>query len=635
MRLPSAPATFLVLLFSLVSTACVATTPATAPAPVTMTMDGKPLAVGDYAPSDIPAMVLDNGLLKITFGKDAIQDFSATSIIVKGTELAHNLNGIMPRDQNAQRTFYHDYSGSNGILHARIIRVFENQPYRVHFAIIDNGSPYLEDHFVMLPGESGIHPYVIIRSNFSGEMRTMYRFDMHILDHTWTPERMDMQISYAFLQSIHDPGNVADETWRLPANNPAGLPEGSVYSKYDWCLYYSEAPMWGHLGHGFGAWFIPVSTEAYAGGPLRQDLSVHQDALILNYLGGGHLGSGGSASGRDGAKIFGPWYVYFNTGDSLDAIVADAKQTAYAEQKKWPYQWMNEPLFPTQRTTVTGQLTITHDRSAANAYIILAQPTTGGGGRGGAGAGNSTGAVPDRAAGLANQSGDYMFYVKADANGKFTLPAVRPGTYTLYAWQTQGPITQSFAQDGITISGDTQDLGKLVWDAPYHPDFLWQIGQSDRLAGEFKLGNGPRAAMLLYQVPADLTYTIGKSTPANDWYFAQRTGTWMVAFNLDKTYTGNAYLTIAMAGGQGNVALALNGESIGSLSHPDDGSLRRSANRSGVYNRSEITFPASLLKKGDNTLTLRATTSDSSVGTDGGPGLPNGLMYDTLVMEAD
>ncbi len=192
--------------------------------------------------------------------------------------------------------------------------------------------------------------------------------------------------------------------------------------------------MWGHLGHGFGAWFIPVSNESYAGGPLRQDLSVHQDALILNYLGGGHLGSGGTASGRNGEKIHGPWYVYFNTGDSLDAIVADAKKTALAEQKKWPYPWVSEPLYPTKRATVTGQLTVSHDRSAAFAYIILAQPVTGGGARGGRG--GATGAVEDLGSGLANQGGDYIFYVKADADGKFSLPAVRPGTYTLFAWQT-------------------------------------------------------------------------------------------------------------------------------------------------------------------------------------------------------
>src|SRR6202142_256606 len=86
-----------------------------------------------------------------------------------------------------------------------------------------------------------------------------------------------------------------------------------------------------------------------------------------------------------------------------------------------------------------------------------------------AAAGGGQGAAEDRASVLYTQSGDYIFYVKADAEGKFTLPAVRPGTYTLYAWQTQGPITQSFAKDGIEVKGDTLDLGAVEWDAPYHP----------------------------------------------------------------------------------------------------------------------------------------------------------------------
>ena len=102
-------------------------------------------------------------------------------------------------------------------------------------------------------------------------------------------------------------------------------------------------------------------------------------------------------------------------------------------------------------------------------------------------------------------------------------------------------------------------------------------------------------------------------------------GTWTVNFDLDKAYTGNAYLAIAVAGGVGNVAVAVNGQAIGDLSYGDDASVRRAANRSGRYGRNEYTFPAGLLKQGTNTLGLR----NSSAGAGGG------LMYDTLVMETD
>jgi rhamnogalacturonan endolyase len=623
---------------------------------MTMTLNGQPAAVGDYSPADIKDLVLDNGLLKITFGHDVRNDISATSIIKNGQELAHNLHGTVPRDTDGGRTFYHDYNASQGYMHTRLVKIIKNTPDLVHFALIDTNSPYLEDHYVMLKGESGIHPYVIIKGQFGGEMRTMYRFDMSILDWTWTPERVGQQKSYEFLQAISTIGNMGDETWRLP--------DGSVYSKYDWCLYYSEAPMWGHFGHGFGAFFMPVSTEAYASGPLRQELAVHQDALILNYIGGGHFSGGGSAGGRNGEKIFGPWFVYINAGPTTNAILTDALKVAADEQKKWPYQWVEEPLFPVKRTAVTGQLKISHDRSAAYAYIILGQPanpagrgggggrggrggfgrgattnsiaaltnaiasdTNGfarggrGGGRGGFGGGANDGAATDRASIIYNQAGDYIFYVKADADGKFTLPHVRPGTYTLYAWQTQGPITQSLAKDGIVVSGDSLDLGVIDWDPPYHPNLLWQIGKADRLAGEFKFGDQPRDSLWIQRVPADLTFTIGQSKEINDWYFAQKTGTWTVKFNLYKTVSGNGYLTIAVAGGGGSVTASINGTDVGRLSYSDDGSVRRSTNRSGRYGRNEYTFPASILKPGENTLTLRANGS--------------GLMYDTIVLESD
>jgi rhamnogalacturonan endolyase len=584
---------------------------------VSMTLNGQPAAVGDYTPDQIKDLVLDNGLLKITFGHDTRNDISATSVIKNGHELAHNLHGTVPRDTDGGRTFYHDYNASKGYMHVHVVKIIQNTPDLVHFALIDNTAPYLEDHYVMLKGESGIHPYVIIKGPFNGEMRTMYRFDMSILDWTWTNERVSQQRSYEYLQAISKIGNMGDETWRLP--------DGSVYSKYDYCIYYAESPMWGHFGHGFGAFFIPVSTEAYASGPLRQELAVHQDALILNYLGGGHFSGGGTAGGLTGEKIFGPWYVYINARDTPEAIIADAKKTAEAEEAKWPYQWVNEPLYPVKRTSVTGQLKISHGRSAAYAYIILGQPSNPGargGGRGGRGAGGvNDGAAADRASILYNQAGDYIFYVKADADGKFTLPHVRPGTYTLYAWQTQGPITQSFAKDGVVVSGDKLDLGTIDWDPPYHPNLLWQIGKADRMAGEFKFGNQPRNSQWMQQVPANLTFTIGQSKEATDWYFAQKTGTWTVNFHLDKTYSGNGYLTIAIAGGGGSVTAAINGTSVGQLSYGDDGSVRRSTNRSGRYARNEYTFPASVLKQGENSLTLNTTSG--------------GLMYDTIVLEAD
>ncbi len=628
-------------------------------------LNGAPARVASYKPADIQSLVMKNGLLTLTFGRDANGNFSAVSVVKDGQELAHNLHGIEPRDKDARRTFYLDSNAGNGHLAADAVEVIRNTPQLVHFAVIDHRALHLEFHFVMLKGESGVHPYVIIKSApgaNTGETRTMYRFDRDVLDYAWEAERTGQQPKYAFLQSISDPGNMGDETWRLP--------DGSVYQKYDYCPYYAESPMWGHYGHGFGVFFMPVSLESYAGGPLRQELAVHQDALILNYIGGGHFGGGGSATGRKGEKIDGPWYLYFNRGSTPQAIIADALKVAAAEKAKWPYRWMDEPLYPLLRTTVTGQLTLTHGRSTAFAYIILGQPTNpprvgnpggrarrpggpssgqnpgassrrpGPPGEGDAGSGPfSRGAVPagvapaeDRASLLYTQWGDYIYYVKADAQGRFSLSGVRPGTYTLYAWQTQGPVTQSFARDQIEVKGDRLDLGILAWDAPFHPHLVFQVGQADRMAGEFRLGQAPRSNQLVNQIPDDLTFTIGQSHEAQDWYYAQhgpaapKTSTWTIKFSLAAVPAGKAYLTIPVAGGPGDVAVLVNGRQVGRVFHNDDASVRRAANRSGVYERFEFSFPTDVLQPGENAVSLRTLRPSGNF---------NGIMYDTIVLETD
>jgi rhamnogalacturonan endolyase len=671
--------------------AALALAPLAFAADVTLTLNGAPAQPGDFKPADVQSLILANGLLTITFGKDANGDFSATSVVKNGQELAHNLHGVEPRDVDAHRTFYLDSGAGRNHLVVDTVRVVKNTPELAHFAVVDNRALHLEHHFVMLKGESGVHPYVIIKSApgaNTGETRTMYRFDMDILDWAWVNERTGRQPKYALLQSISEAGNMGDETWRLP--------DGTVYQKYDYCPYYANTPMWGHYGHGFGVFFIPVSLESYAGGPLRQELAVHQDALILNYLGGGHFGGGGTATGRNGEKIHGPWFLYFNTGATPEAIIDDAKKVAASQKTKWPYTWMEEPLYPLNRTTVTGQLKLTHDRSTAFAYVILGQPDNpgrGGGGRGGAGAvpaasgpaapqgagvvasapatgGDPTGStaapggrggrggrggggpagpvgVPDRASVLYTQAGDYIFYVKADATGKFTLPAVRPGIYTLYAWQTQGPVTQSFARDGVEVKGDTLDLGAVEWDAPYHPNLIFQVGQADRMAGEFKFGSAPRTNQWTSQIPSDLTFTVGRSKAADDWFYTQHSGTWNINFNVTKVPAGNAYLTIPVAGGPGNVSVLVNGQEVGKVSHGDDASVRRAANRSGVYARFEFTFPAATLKPGPNTVSLQMPPSRRAAANNGpaGANIPtgqnpgsasnNGIMYDTVVLETD
>lgn len=307
---------------------------------VSLLLDGQAAKPAEYAPADIKTLVISNGDLSITFGKDVNGDFSAVSVVKAGQELAHNLHGVAGRDVDGGRTFYLDYGGGRGRMVVDTVKILTNTPKMAHFALIDHGRHgpyYLEHHFIMMPDISGVYAYAIVKSrpNAGGEMRTMYRFDRDILDFAYTDERTGQQPKYADLLTYP---KLQDETWKLP--------DGTIYQKYDYSTYFSATKMWGHYGHGFGVFFIPVSAEYYAGGPLRQELMVHQDALILNYIGGGHYGGGGRTTDSTGQKMFGPWLLYFNTGDSPHDIIEDAHEHASAEAKKWPFEWVDEPLYP-------------------------------------------------------------------------------------------------------------------------------------------------------------------------------------------------------------------------------------------------------------------------------------------------
>src|ERR1035438_1483808 len=199
---------------------------------VRLTLNGVPAGVGDYKPADINTLSLENGMISITFASDG----SATSLIKNGRELVHNLNGIVGRDPDRQRTWYIDYNAGRGRLVADNIHVVKSTPEMAHIAVIDSGTTsafYLEHHILLLKGESGLYGYVICKNlknvRLGGEMRTMYRLDRDIFDWAYVAERTGQQARYAELVQLPP---VQDETWKMP--------DGSIYQKYDYSGYMAE-----------------------------------------------------------------------------------------------------------------------------------------------------------------------------------------------------------------------------------------------------------------------------------------------------------------------------------------------------------------------------------------------------------
>ena len=83
----------------------------------------------------------------------------------------------------------------------------------------------------------------------------------------------------------------------------------------------------------------------------------------------------------------------------------------------------------------------------------------------------------------------YQFWTDGAEDGKFTIPNVRPGTYTLHAFADG--VLGEYAKANITVeAGKTVDLGKLDWQPVRYGKQIWEIGYPDRTGDKFFKGDG-------------------------------------------------------------------------------------------------------------------------------------------------
>jgi rhamnogalacturonan endolyase len=359
--------------------------------------------------------------------------------------------------------------------------------------------------------------------------------------------------------------------------------------------------------------------------------------------------------------------------DNATALFQDALAQAKVEKAQWPYEWVNGVDYPhkDQRGTVTGQLVLNDPQAASTKLphltVGLAHPE-----------------YTSRAGGFVQRAGNgnrvtwehdgnyYQFWTDGTDDGKFTISNIRPGTYTLHAFADG--VLGEFAQANITVeAGKSLDLGKIEWKPVRYGKQIWEIGYPDRTAGKFFKGDPQDYWLwgwyLRYPLlfPNDITYTIGKSDYHKDWFMEQvphgettswinpaakdpanqrfgwiktgtpgedmwrtighgRATTWTIKFNMDNASQGQATLRVALAGSDGNggLAVAVNGQSAGTIRTIATNALRYNTD-TGVWREYTQAFEGSLLKPGENTMTLTVPAGD----------LTSGVVYDYLRLELD
>jgi rhamnogalacturonan endolyase len=483
----------------------------------------------------------------------------------------------------------------------------------------------LELHYVLRQGDSGFYAFVVFNheKGYPAAKITQIRLLFRLKDELFNYVAIDDQRRHVMPPS-DAPTKALGPKESLQIT--AGPFKGTIVDKYHDFVDAGEHYVHGWIGteQKIGCWVIAGSTEDQNGGPTKQYNTAHFGRVLMKIFSCTHYGAAAVEVGsEEWRKLYGPCLIYLNSGGGADELWADAKAKAAAERAAWPFAWMNQPLYPlaADRGAVAGQIQIKDPQdpaaSAANAWVGLAAPK------------------PD----WQQQSNGYQFWVRADQDGRFTIPHVRPGTYTLYTF-VDG-VMDEFRCDNLTVvKGRSLNIGVLNYTAARHGRQLWQIGTPDRTAKEFRHGDDYRewGLWLKYpeEFPHDVSFTIGKSNERTDWNYAQPTvkttrkpaGTqWNILFNLEAApKQGRATLRLALAGAtNADLVVLVNGKAIGEISTGKDSAMIR-AGIHGQYLERDLPFDAALLKRGSNRVTLDQRARGAA---------QINVMYDCLRLELD
>ncbi|MGH8337503.1 MAG: polysaccharide lyase family protein, partial [Gammaproteobacteria bacterium] len=249
---------------------------------------------------------------------------------------------------------------------------------------------------------------------------------------------------------------------------------------------------------------------------------------------------------------------------------------------------------------------------------------------------------------------NYQYWVKADASGNFTIPNVRPGTYTLYAFNN-GVVGQ-YSQANLTVSAaQTTALGNVTWNVSHSGNWIaWEIGVPDRNATEFRHGATDYYVPFAWtdfsnEFTNPLNFNVGSGNWASDWNYVHgvwqvggsdstagtmSTWPWNINFNLPATpASGNATLTIAFAGSNGgHLRVFINDptmsanptlDQVGAPGGGGDALIREGVH--AKYGVLTLSFSTANLHSGNNTITL--------LQINGTPAEANYLGYDYVSLE--
>lgn len=609
-------------------------------------------------------VTLSNARVSVTLNKKTAQTTDLRLIgSTRGNEAFNIVGGVNGRGYTTFNYAVGTAVAGKGVSNATY-RVVSQTAERVEIAMtVDDATnlPFRVDtHVVMERNSPGVYYYQVFRyppGMPDGLSIQQLRYAIAAGDPSFKYFVVDDR------RGVQQRPSIAEtRTWTTLQDTTYALSDRSIYSKYQNSSYLEGDDHAFMISNGrVGLSVIQASKEAFNGGPTKQELTAHdyyEGEILLWHPFTSHYGSPALVPKKGWEKLYGPFFLYVNEGSGAADPVANVremwakvKRQTRRERARWPYHWVSDPLYAaTSRSSVSGRLTIPGLASAAGAWVVLSPP-----GRD-----------------WQYESEGFVYSARADRWGRFTVPAVRPGTYTLTAF-VDGVLGEYQQQDVRVGSRRHRYLGTLVWRPPSHGRTLWQIGTPNRSAGEFYIHGGPEGYRkhltwleYPYEFPDGVDFTVGRDDIKTKWNFFQPAyktpgtplqlawrgtqpdrslTTWKIRFHSRGYVRGRCTLDIALASSVfGTLKVALNGTEIANFDPlpgpPGDNASYRLSNR-GMYRQlPSIVFAANMVRRGENVITLSPVRPPKAPLTVAGKvddwmEPMAGVMYDVIRLQVD
>ncbi len=504
-----------------------------------------------------------------------------------------------------KKTFYLDWNGGKSVFYPNklFINKYNNDIAHISYIMNLNDNLEIEYHFIIRKFIKGIYNYVVINNSNNlnnnklytfSEIRVVYRFDYSIMNILYNGL---LNVKSHLYSDLKKNPLVQDETWQLY--------DGSYYSKYDLAGYIRQTKYYGVYGKEYGAWLINFSHEYFSGGPLKQDLLVHQDSLMLNYLHSTHFGTPELCIPvRKWQKIYGPWLIYLNNNINLNLnLLTDVNIFFKKEIHNWPFKWLEDKNYNINRKKIYGNIKNINNKKY---QIILS---------------SSLDEEFDK------QTLGYLYHTINLNDGSFKIKNIIPNKYMLYIYPLNG-VNNDFLFKKIVNLNDNLELINLNIKDNNTNNVIWNIGETSRTTSGFKYSNKNRNFIWHILSPKNLKFVIDNNkVNIKKWYYAQtKKGVWKIYFN-DLYNKKDRILNIGVCGASNNVLQKQNSKPylkiyvndifINEFIYENDKSIYRGALKSGNYYNNKINISHKYIINGLNILKLKL--------------IGGSIMYDCLI----